>query len=313
MCNNIRHDLTILSYLVWAVSRFSSAQVRTLTEFTTSMSRIKLFCLCFCLSGFVYADQVVKAYVSIPPQKYFVEKIGGQYVEARVMIEPGQTPETFSPTPKKLTTLAQSDIYFRMNVPLENIWMDSIRDINENLKVVDCCSLPGEATYLDDELDSDIHVWTNPKNVIPMAKLIKRELIDIAPAHEQAYEANFRELKKKLEELDGFIEDKLAHRRTSYFLVAHAAWGHYAAAYGLKQLAVERSNGYVGPSALSEIINIAKREKIKTVFIQTQINPAVSQGLADEIGADLINLDPLAEDYVNNLRDVTLKISRAIQ
>ncbi len=407
------------------------------------------FCLCFCLCGWAQAGQVIEVYVSIPPQKYFVEKIGGQYVKTRVMIEPGEIPETFAPSPRKLAALAQADIYFRMNISLEKIWISSIRDTSENLKIIDCCrdllaeaapptaapptaapptaapptaapptaappaatppaaapptaappaaappaatppaaapptaappaaappaaappaaapptaappaatppaaappaaappaaappaaappaatppaaappaaappaaappaAAPPTAAPPAADLDDDFHVWTDPNNAIRIANLIKRELINIDPARARTYEDNFREFEKKLEELDRFIRAKLEHRRTSYFLVGHASWGHYAAAYGLKQLAVEEGNGYVGPGALSEIIRMARREKIQTVFVQDQINPSISQSLADEIGADLISLDPLAEDYINNLKDVTFKISRAIQ
>ena len=291
------------------------------------MSKITFFtffCLCFCLCGSAQAGQVVEVYVSIPPQKYFVEKIGGQYVKTHVMIEPGEIPETFAPSPRKLAALAQADLYFRMNISLEKIWISSIRDTSENLKIIDCCrDLLAEAAHPAAkrpaaappaaDLDDDFHVWTNPNNAIRIANLIKRELINIDPARARTYKDNFREFEKKLGELDRFIRAELEHRRTSYFLVGHASWGHYAAAYGLKQLAVEKGNGYVGPGALSEIIRMARREKIQTLFVQDQINPSISQSLADEIGADLISLDPLAEDYINNLKDVTFKISQAIQ
>jgi len=273
------------------------------------MLKITLFLFYSCLCVFASAEQLLNVHVSIPPQKYIVEKIGDEHVNVHVMVAPGETPETFSPTPKKLSALADSVLYFRMNLPFENVWIEAIRNANKDLKMVDCCN----ALFDNDPIDDDFHLWTDPHNVISIARLVKQELINSDPVNEKDYEKKFDELRDALEELIVFIHKKLKYKRTSYFLVAHASWGHYAKAFGLKQLALERNAGHAGPGTIGDLIKIAKREKIHTVFIQDRIDPSNSRIFANEIGADLIVLDPLAEDYITNMKEVTLKISKAIQ
>ena len=61
------------------------------------------FCL-FCISGSttLNAAEPVSVFVSIMPQKYFVEKIGGNLVDVSVMVKPGVSPATYEPKPKQI-------------------------------------------------------------------------------------------------------------------------------------------------------------------------------------------------------------------
>lgn len=276
------------------------------------MFKFRVFFLCACLYGAASAAGVVEVYVSIPPQKYLVEQIGGEHVKARVLLAPGQTPETFSPTPRQLAALAGADAYFRVNAPLEKNWLAPIRAANEALRIIACCEgLPEGAGA--GELAGDFHLWTDPNHAQRMAKRIEQTLAELDPARAPTYADNFQRLQATLEALDRFIRESLAPRRTSHFIVAHPAWGHYAKAYGLTQLAVESPSGHVGPGALGTLIATARREGVRTVFVQNDKDPSIAQSLADEIGAELSSLNPLAEDYVNNLKETTLKIAKALR
>src|SRR5699024_4689398 len=83
-------------------------------------------------------DHPLSVFVSILPQKYFVERIGGSQVQVSVMIGQGRNEETYEPTPQQMVKLAQAKLYFRIGLPLENVWLESMKGINPNLRVVDC-------------------------------------------------------------------------------------------------------------------------------------------------------------------------------
>ena len=276
------------------------------------MFKFSLLFSCACLCGAASAAGALEVYVSIPPQKYLVEQVGGEHVKARALMAPGQVPETFSPTPRQLAALARADVYFRVNAPLEKNWLASIRAANEALRIVACCEGLPEGTGAGEQ-PGDFHLWTDPNHARRMAKRIEQTLAELDPARASIYAANFQRLQTTLEALDRFIRESLAPRRTSHFIVAHPAWGHYAKAYGLTQLAVESTSGHVGPGALGYLITMAKREGLRTVFAQEDMDPTIVQSLANEIDAELISLNPLAEDYVNNLKETTIKIAKALQ
>ncbi len=74
--------------------------------------------------------------VSIVPQKYVVEKIGGDAVHCTVMVQPGASPATYEPKPGQMSALSKSSIYFAIGVPFESAWLSRIAAANPSMKVV---------------------------------------------------------------------------------------------------------------------------------------------------------------------------------
>ena len=75
-------------------------------------------------------------FVSIAPQKFFVERIGGNEVRVEVMVNPGESPATFNPNPKKMSHLAYAKLYFSIGVPFEKVWISRIKSMQPKLKVI---------------------------------------------------------------------------------------------------------------------------------------------------------------------------------
>ncbi|MDY6954630.1 MAG: zinc ABC transporter substrate-binding protein, partial [Thermodesulfobacteriota bacterium] len=102
-------------------------------------------------------EKKVKIFVSILPQAYFAERIGGDRVAVSVMVGPGQSPHTYEPGPKQMYELSQAKLYFRIGVDFERVWMERIGKINANMKVVDTrhgvALLPMKAHYHDEEVE----------------------------------------------------------------------------------------------------------------------------------------------------------------
>jgi zinc transport system substrate-binding protein len=150
--------------------------------------------------------------VSILPQKYFVERVGGEHVNVNVMVQPGANPATYEPRPEQLTALSEADAYFSIGVPFENAWLNRIASANGEMLMVDTTAgiarmpmeahhHPGEAeenkgeVYPEDEPENpDPHVWLSPTLVKTQAQTIYAALVALDPAHEDAYEATLDRL-----------------------------------------------------------------------------------------------------------------------
>ena len=116
----------------------------------------------------------IPVFVSILPQKYFVERIGGEQVKVEVMVNPGESPATFNPNPKKMSLLSQAKLYFSIGVPFETIWIERIQSIHSNLQFVPLHDNQNPANDHDHSHGSrDPHIWTSPAKVKLMAKKIK--------------------------------------------------------------------------------------------------------------------------------------------
>ncbi len=274
-----------------------------------------LFCLLnVAFISRVQAQDTINVFVSILPQKYLVERVGGERVTVNVLVRPGLSPETYEPTPKQMAGLSDANIYFRMAVPFESVWINKISSVNPDIKIVECC---GELEIVDPvnhnhEPDSgiadDAHFWTSPRNAIVLAELIRSALADFEPGSAGYFEKNYMELVSDLKELDRYIRTALNDIENRYLIVAHPSWGHFAEEYGLQQISIEQHGSEIKARQLTRLVEFARKENIHTIYTQKQFNAASARTLAREINGHIVELDPLAEDYINNLRYVTQAI-----
>lgn len=266
------------------------------------------FCLVTCfLPGASLATEAIRVFVSIPPQQYLLERIGQEKVDVQVMLKPGDSEETFDPSLKQIRELSAAQLYFPIGVAFEKKWIASVRKNNSQIKVVDCCN-----NIIEKRSNTiDAHVWTSARNFQLLAALVKKELIAIDAEHALQYENNYTDLIFELAQLDDEIVAILNQRRTDYFIISHAALGHFADDYGLVQLPLEKHGKELGAKSLVKLVRQARQEKIQTLFLQKQHHTAAALAFAIEIGAEVIEVDPLHEDYIANLRNITKLIAAA--
>jgi zinc transport system substrate-binding protein len=79
----------------------------------------------------------VRAFVTIQPHAYFVERIGGDRVQVDVLVGPGQCAETFEPTAKQLARMAGARLYFVVGMPMEETLVPRLLGNFPGLVVVD--------------------------------------------------------------------------------------------------------------------------------------------------------------------------------
>ena len=285
--------------------------------FFLTLSACQLFQICNASES-----DVNNIFVSILPQKYFAERVAGEHVKVSVMVGNGKSPATYEPTPKQMALLDNSQLYFKIGVPFESIWIDAISELNSDLEVIECCTElitrhdegnshehHVEVEHAEKEHAMDPHIWTSPANAKYIALKMKKALIDSYPVYAKEFEINYSRLIEDLDRLDQDIKSNLAHLKNRYIVVSHPSWGYYAEAYDLIQIPIEVEGKEVRAKSLAKLIEFARSKNINRVYVQKQFNKNSAEIIAREIAADVIELDPLAEDYIANLYSVTDAIS----
>jgi zinc transport system substrate-binding protein len=276
----------------------------------------------------------LQVFVSVLPLKTFVEKIGGNSVTVQTMVQPGDSPHTYDPTPKQISALAKTDLYVLTGVPFEKVWMERVRSANPHMKVLDARAgidlrtiehhehetvHNGQQQYKAhdpghfNDSERDPHIWTSPPLVKQMAKNIRDMLTELDPAQGQAYEDNYAAFAAELDTLDRDIRALLKEVTNRKFMVFHPAWGYFADTYDLIQIPIEQEGKEPGARALTELIKQAKRENVKVIFVQPQFNKKSAEQVASAIGGRVVAIDPLSPDYATNLRKVAQLIAEARQ
>ena len=145
------------------------------------------------------------------------------------------------------------------------------------------------------------------------ARAILAALQDVDPEHRSIYEVHFREFDAKLERLDAELKKTFAGQTGLRFMVFHPAWGYFARAYGLKQVPIEIEGKDPKPGQLKALIQHARKDGIRVVFVQPQFSTKNAALVAREIGGQVAFADPLAEEWMANLRAVADKFQAALR
>ncbi len=241
--------------------------------------------------------------VSIPPQKFIAERIAGNLVDVQVMLEPGHAPETFEPTPRHMAGVAGADFYFSIGVPFEEAWLPELQQQSPELRVVECCEQFAPPADRSGE-HHDPHVWVSPARLLRAAELMHAALQARDPGNARIYEQGYRTLSVELQMLQRDLRQLLKHRRIDEFIISHGALGPLAEDLGLTQIALEAGGREVGPRSLADITAMASQLGIRTVFVLKQHNQGPARALARELDAELVEIDPLAGNYLDNMRAI---------
>ncbi|MBU2497838.1 MAG: zinc ABC transporter substrate-binding protein [Proteobacteria bacterium] len=261
--------------------------------------------------------------VSIPPQRYFVQQIGGGLVEVSVMAAPGANPHVFEPRPQQMVALSKSRIYFAIGVTFERAWLKKFAGVNPEMMIVPTDEgiekLPMAQDHPESEKghdhgNKDPHVWLSPPLVMIQARNVLDALVRMDPSRRTRYEENYRVFMRDLVDLDLKIRAVFSGKeRGLKFMVYHPSWGYFAKSYGLKQIPIEMEGKEPRPRQLEELIQRGRKEGVKVVFVQPQFSSKSANTIAQALKGQVMYADPLASNWAENLLEVAEKFREALR
>ena len=283
------------------------------------------------LSTTAFAADKLPVFVSIVPQKYFVEQIGGSKVEVSVMVKPGASPATYEPKPKQMAQLSQAKIYFAIGVPFERTWLPRFTAANKGMLVAHTDegiekipmaahntqdSEPASHNAVGDHQEHDAkdpHIWLSPLLVKIQARHILEALAKTDPANQSTYYANHQKFIDEINNLHIELKQLFAGNKGSKIMVFHPSWGYFTRTYGLQQIPIEIEGKKPKPAQLRDLIEHARKYDIRAIFIQPQFSTRNAQLIAKAIKAEVIIADPLAENWPQNLSATAKQFKAALK
>ncbi|KAF0238356.1 MAG: zinc transport system substrate-binding [Prolixibacteraceae bacterium] len=250
--------------------------------------------------------------VSILPQKTFVEKIAGNDFVVNVLIPPGTSPAAYTLLPSQLEEISKSVIWFRIGyIGFEHSWKDKIEQANANMKVVDLSEgldLITQGTMQHGghihPVGVDPHIWLSPILVKQMSKRILDELSALNPGQSAKYKTNYLEFVKEIDQLNLEISNKLKPFEGRKIIVFHPSLSYFVRDYGLLQFSLESGGKEPTPQRMAELIDLAKNEKIKVIYIQGELDRDHAKVFAEEVDGKIIQVRPLDPAWAENLMEM---------
>ena len=262
-------------------------------------------------------------YVTIQPQTWFVRNLMTEKMDVSVMIPPGLGHSNYDPTPKQVRDLSHAAVYLSIGyLGFEQAWLPRITKNNPKLPVVNLSAgIPaivvegGEHQHEEHEGHDDCHegidphTWMSPRSARMLATNTAHALAAAQPDCKQLIMQNLEALLLRIDRLDSAYTSRLAGITERKFIIFHPALTYLARDYDLVQYPMELGGKEPSAAHLKSLVDVAKQEGIKTIFVQKEFDQENARTLAKELNAKIIQIDPLSSDWEKEMYHILDKLT----
>lgn len=255
--------------------------------------------------------------VTLEPLRYFTEAVAGDKFKVVSMVPKGSSPETYDPTPQQLVSLDKSIAYLRIgHIGFEQSWMDKLKANVPHLKVFDT-SKGIDPIYEEGhnheghhhEGGIEPHIWNSARNASVIADNIYAALCQLDSANTSYYKARLDSLQQVIAQTDTEVRRLLQHA-DSTFLIYHPALSYFARDYGLKQISIEEGGKEPSPAHLKDLIETARRDSARVIFVQQEFDTRNAKLIADELGIAVVPINPLSYEWREEMTNAAKALAK---
>ena len=265
----------------------------------------------------------VKVVATLPLLKEFAEQVGREHVQVTSLITGFESEHSYSPKPSDLQAISEARLLLEIGLGLE-MWVSGLvkNAGNSGLRIVTTSrNIPVIRDPSEANSQGNPHVWLDPENAKIMTRHIADGLTEADPAHKTDYRTNLEDYLRRLSDSEHDLQRRVATLRDRRIVTYHPAWPYFARRFGfqiegdiIRQVGAEPTAAH-----LARLAHHMKREKIKVIVSEPQLNQKIAQALAQETGARIVLLSPLpgaingTETYLSMLRYDIARLIEALE
>jgi zinc transport system substrate-binding protein len=259
--------------------------------------------------------------VSIQSQAWFVSQIAGDKVEIIKLLDSSQNPHNYEPGPKQIQSLSSAGAWILSGTEFEIGLQPKISALFPKLLLVD--GTEGvNFRYLEEhedgarnrsELEIDRHTWLGREPAKILAAHICKTLIFLDSGNAAFYSQRYENLLSEIDTEFNLLVIDLAPLKGRSVFVYHPSFGYFLDEFDIHQEAVESGGKEPGPRVLNNLIKKAKEDQAAAIIVQTQFPVNAAKTIADVLDIELIELDPFAEDWLENIKRMGQALRRTVK
>ncbi len=250
--------------------------------------------------------------VSIQPLQYFIDRLTDEALEVNVMVPPGASHSTYSPTPQQFMRLSDSGFYIRIGyLGYEQAWIGRLRELNPDMEVLNLSEhtelIVGEEIDHGDHTHEggiDPHIWMSPRVMQSLLPKIRDMVVAIYPELDEVVQRNYPLLADEMAEMDRLFESVHTELANHSFMIYHPALTYLARDYGFNQISIEHEGKEPSPAMMQRIIRDAKAHDIPVIFIQAEYDMRSAELIGRETGAQLAQINPEGYNWQEIMTEV---------
>jgi ABC-type Zn uptake system ZnuABC Zn-binding protein ZnuA len=249
-----------------------------------------LIAACALASSAASAAPALRVVATIEPLCMLARELGGERVACTTLVPPGASPHAFEPRPSAIAAVAGAQLLLRAGNGVDD-WVSALAG-----------AASARWSVLGPRCDAHdsgcAHFWLEPERAGNAASALLAPLLAARdPAGAAHYGARAAELARKLRAASDDGLALLSPARGAPIIAFHPAWPGFANAFGLRDLGAIQSHGAEEPTprSLARLISAARAAKVRAVLIEPQLDPHTARIVAEELGAQLVTVDPLGD------------------
>ena len=223
----------------------------------------------------------------------FAKSVLGDLANLTLLVPPGTEPHAFEPSSKNILEVNKAEKFFYVSDILEP-WALKIAPKGISL-----------AKELPQISVNDPHVWMNFDNAQKMALNLAKDIIKKYPKLESEINKNYLNFFHDVQNIKQAYSEVLptCKNRTIYH-IGHLAFGYIAKDFNLSFNALFSADMDQEPSAkeIARLVKNIKDNKVKYIFSEEQLNPALAKTISKETGAKILMLNTIEgiskEDFI---------------
>lgn len=271
--------------------------------------------------------------VSLPPYEKLLAEVGGEALAVRCVQDAGDSCNLFEARPGTVAFLEQAELFLRTGVGYERALMGGHKRVFGDLAVVDlrdavsllpmqaggaevsrhaghsahgegeaCAGCAGCAADKD---SMDPHHWMDPVRMGQQLEYAVEALARYADhAEAEQMEKRLEAVRGRLERLDEELAEALEPYAGRAFFIYHPAMGYFADRYGLRQVALAGPSRAPSARQLRQFIELGRELGIGSILVQPQESHKQAKIVAEAIGAEVVEVDPMARDWEAEIRRI---------
>jgi zinc transport system substrate-binding protein len=240
----------------------------------------------------------------------------GDDFQVNIMVPAGADPHIYEPVPNQISELRKSEAYISNGfMDFEITWLDRFLEVNRTMKLL---LLSDNINLIESHHEGEVceaadpHYWVSPDCAKIMAKNLKEFLVTLRPERKEFYETNYAKLDSVIDNIDAEAQQLFSNSAKRTFMIYHPNLAYLARYYNLEEISVEYEGKEPSPARLKYLIDRARAENLKTIFVQKEFDVRNAKAIADEIDAKVVIIDPLSENWENAMREIIESVSKSL-
>jgi zinc transport system substrate-binding protein len=241
------------------------------------------------------SDKKLAITASFYPLQYVTERIAGNRATVTSLTPPGAEPHDLELTPKDVARVSDADLVVYLG-GFQAAVDDAVRNEGKGrADDVKAAANLDRTVSEEGKTGTDPHFWLDPVRLQAVSAQIEQRLATLDPGGASAFAANLAGLSTDLTALDGEFRAGLANCASKDLVTSHLAFGYLAERYGLTQVGITglSPEQEPNPATLARVTDFVAKNRVRTIYYETLVSPAIARTVASESGAATAVLDPV--------------------